>query len=172
MPSRQSPAAPWIVALGLGLAATASNAFELRGFRGVDWGEAPQVLGVATVAHADGDVTCYQRERENLLLGDSALNDVRYCFHQNRLFMVALDAAVAQKALVAEFQRAYGRPSQRSGQAASWGGHASATRAELASQGPSAARLTLYSNQIEPALAQRMHRLAGAPVTLRMASGS
>jgi len=171
MPSLQAAALSRCAALCLGLAATASNAFELRGFRGVDWGEAPQVLGVATVAQAEGDVACYQRERENLLLGDSALNEVRYCFHQNRLFMVTLDAAVDQKALMAEFQRAYGRPDARSGQAASWGGKASSARAELVAQGRSAARLTLYSNQIEPAVAQRMHRLASEPSAQRVAAG-
>lgn len=171
MPSPHALAFQWMAALCLGLATAGASAFELRGFRGVDWGESPQVLGVATVAQIEGDVACYQRERENMLLGDSVLNEVRYCFHQNRLFMVTLAADVDQKALVAEFQRAYGRPSARSSQAASWGGKASPTRAELVAQGRTAARLTLYSNQIEPAVAQRMHRLASDTSAQRVATG-
>jgi hypothetical protein len=143
----------------LSLAAMSAQAFELRGFRGVSWGEGAEALGTATVSSNEGEVTCYQRERENLLFGDSALKHVRYCFHQDRLFMVTIDAAVDAKSLVAEFQHTYGRPDARRGQTTSWGGKASGTRADLMAQGATA-RLTIYSNKIEPALAQRMQKLA------------
>jgi hypothetical protein len=142
----------------LSVAAVGAHAFELRGFRGVSWGEGAEALGAATVAYAEGQVTCYQRERENLMFGDSALKGVRYCFHQDRLFMVAIDAAVDAKALTTEFQHTYGRPDARQAQTVSWGGKASGTRADVMASG-AAARLTIYSNKIEPTLAQRMQKL-------------
>jgi outer membrane cobalamin receptor len=154
----------------LSVAALGANAFELRGFRGVEWGEGAQALGAASVAYTEGEVSCYQRERENLIFGDSALNGVRYCFHQDRLFMVSIEAAVDAKALTSEFQRTYGRPDLRRGQATSWGGKSSGTRAELVADG-AAARLTLYSNKIEPLLAQRMQKLNPLELTRSVAAG-
>ncbi len=151
--------AKWAALVCLSLAAVGVHAFELRGFRGVSWGEGVEALGDAKVAYTDGDVACYQRERENLIFGDSALKGVRYCFHQDRLFMVALEAAVEAKVLAAEFEHTYGRPDGRRGQAASWGSKTSGTRADLVASGATA-RLTLYSNKIEPALAQRMQKRA------------
>lgn len=152
----------------LGLAAMSASAFELRGFRGVSWGEGVEALGAVTVAHNEGEVTCYQRDRENLLFGDTPLNGVRYCFHQDRLFMVAIDAAANAKALTAEFQRTYGRPTAQRHQAASWGAKGSATRAELAASGATA-RLVIYSNTIEPTVAQRLQKLGPVEVTRSVA---
>lgn len=156
MKPRHRTAARLFAAFVLGLAVAGANAFELRGFRGVAWGEGADALGAAVATHNDGDVTCYQRETENLLFGDSALNGVRYCFYQDRLFMVALDAAVDAKTLSAEFERTYGRPDAHQGLAASWGNKTSGSHAELVANGKTAARLTLYSSKIEPALAKRM----------------
>jgi len=156
MKSRHRTAVRLSAALVLGLAAVGANALELRGFRGVAWGEGADALGAAIATHQDGDVTCYQRETENLLFGDSALTGVRYCFHQDRLFMVALDAAVDARTLSAEFQRTYGRPDAHQGLAASWGSKTSGTHAELVARGKTMARLTLYSSKVEPALAKRM----------------
>lgn len=153
----------------LGLAAMSASAFELRGFRGVSWGEGVEALGAVTVSHSEGEVTCYQRDRENLLFGDTPLNGVRYCFHQDRLFLVAIDAAANAKTLNAEFQRTYGRPSTQRGQAASWGAKGSGTRAELAASGATA-RLVIYSNTIEPTLAQRLQKLGPVEVTRSVAA--
>lgn len=147
---RRTAAARALTALGLGLAALASQAFELRGFRGVEWGEGAQALGVAAEVLRDGDVRCYQRERENMLFGDAALKGVRYCFVNDRFFMVTLDVAVDSASLREQFQRTYGPPDARRGQAARWGGTDSPTRAELAAQGEQA-RLTLYSNTVATA---------------------
>lgn len=171
MKPRHRTTAQLSAALVLGLAAIGANALELRGFRGVTWGEGANALGTAVATQSDGDVTCYRRETENLLFGDSALNGVRYCFHQDRLFMVALDAAVDAKALSAEFQRAYGRPDARQGLAASWGNKTSGTHAELVANGKTTARLTIYSNKIEPALAKRM-QLGPVETTSRTASSN
>jgi hypothetical protein len=169
MKSLHSTAAKLTAVFCLGLAAMSAGAFELRGFRGVSWGEGAEALGTASVSHSDGDVTCYQRERENLLFGDTALNGVRYCFHQDRLFMVTVDAAADAKALSTEFQRTYGRPDARRAQAASWGSKSSGTRAEIIASG-AAARLTIYSNKIEPALAQRMQKLSPVEPAHRVAA--
>ena len=160
------------LALSLGLVAFGANAFELRGFRGVAWGQGAEALGEAVVAHADGDLACYQRESESMLFGDSALNDVRYCFQHNRLVMVALDAAVDPKALALQFQRTYGRPDARKGQVASWGRRSTGARAELVAQGASAARLTLYANPIEPAVVQRLHKLASSDPAPRVVASA
>ncbi|MBC7956595.1 MAG: hypothetical protein H7Y33_12090 [Cytophagales bacterium] len=154
----------------LSVAALSANAFELRGFRGVSWGEGAEALGASVVSNTEGDVTCYQRERENMMFGDTALKAVRYCFHQDRLFMVMLDAPVAAKAVSAELQRTYGRPDARHGVAASWGGKSSGTRAELAAIGSTSTRLTIYSNKIEPTVAQRLQKLSPAELPSSVAS--
>ncbi|MEO8151605.1 MAG: hypothetical protein ABI605_00945 [Rhizobacter sp.] len=170
MKSLHNTAAKLSAVFCLGLAAMGANAFELRGFRGVSWGEGAEALGASVVSHSEGDVACYQRERENLLFGDTALNGVRYCFHQDHLVMVILDAPVAPKALTAEFQRSYGRPDAQRGGAGSWGGKSSGTRAEVMTSGNSVARLTIYSNKIEPALAQRMQKLSPAELPSSVAA--
>jgi len=136
-----------VAVLCLGLASLAANALELRGFRGIAWGDGADNLGPAAVVdHANGDVVCYKRERENLLFGDSPLHQVRYCFHQDRLFMVTLDSAVGLEAMVAELQRTYGPPTARLHNTASWGRASSSARAELVSlpAGGPLSRLTLY----------------------------
>jgi hypothetical protein len=133
-----------IAAFSLLLAAVGAHAFQLRGFRGVEWGDEAERLGAeATVVSTEGELTCYQRANENLLFGDVALKAVRYCFLQDRLYSVRLDAAATAKALTTEFQRTYGRPDARQGQNASWGRKATDSHAELVSQGESA-QLTLY----------------------------
>jgi hypothetical protein len=153
----------------LGAASLGAGALELRGFRGIAWGDGADTLGSAALAHADGDVACFKREHENMLFGDSPLNDVRYCFHQDHLFMVTLDSAVSLKALISEFQRAYGPPVARLPHAASWGSAASSARAELVSlpTGGSPSRLTIYSNRFAPQWAKSgradmPHRVAAA----------
>lgn len=143
--------------------AMGAQAFELRGFRGVHWGEGVEALRDAGPAQVDGDVACYQRERENLMFGDTALDGVRYCFHHDRLVMVVLDAPVAREALSAEFQRTYGRPATRTARAEVWGGVPSTTQAELVAQGGRAARLTITVSRIEADAARRMHKLAARP---------
>jgi hypothetical protein len=148
-------------ALCLGLAALSAQAFELRGFRGVHWGEGADALRGATLVQTDGDVACHQRESENLIFGDTALNGVRYCFHHDRLVMVVLDAAVTRTAFSQEFQRTYGRPGARNDKAESWGGSAtSTTLATLEALGAQGARLTLSVSRIEPEAALRMLKLS------------
>jgi hypothetical protein len=146
--------------------AMGAQAFELRGFRGVHWGEGVDALRDAGPAQVDGDVACYQRDRENLMFGDTELNGVRYCFHHDRLVMVMLDAPVTREALSAEFQRTYGRPATRSAQAEVWGGVPSTTQAELVAQGGQASRLTITVSRIEADAARRMHQLAATPVAV------
>jgi len=169
----KAPVSTWAklsVVLFLSLIAGGAQAFELRGFRGVSWGEGIEALGAATVVQTVGEVTCYQRQRENMLFGDTPLNGVRFCFHRDRLFMVTLDAAVAPKAFVAEFEHTYGRPASRRGQTAAWGTKGSGTRADLAAIGNAATRLTIYSNKIEPSLARRMQKLSPAELPNSLAA--
>jgi hypothetical protein len=152
----------------LGLASIGAHALELRGFRGVAWGDGADKLGAATVDQANGDVVCYKRERENMLFGERAVNEVRYCFHQDQLFMVTLDAAAGMKAMISELQRTYGRPQTRLGNRASWGTASSMARADLVAlpAGGSQSRLTIHSTQFEPASAKS----AAAELPRRIAS--
>ncbi len=149
----------WVVLTCLSLAALSVQAFNMRGFRGVSWGEASETIGEARVTYTAGAVTCFQRERENLLFGDVALIAVRYCFHKDRLFMVRLAAAVSATALAAEFERSYGPPDVRRAHGATWGTQASGARADLFARAETAT-LVIYSNKIEPAVAQSMKKLA------------
>lgn len=170
MSTRLRTIAKLSAATALGLAALGAQAFELRGFRGVAWGEGAEALGEARAVQVQGDVSCYQRERENLMFGDSALHGVQYCFHQDRLFMVRLDAAVSQKALIAEFQRTYGPPTSRAGLSVAWGGPTSGAQAELAPAAGNLARLAIYSNKVEPAVARRMQMPGPAELTRQAAT--
>lgn len=140
----------------LGLASFGANALELRGFRGVAWGDGADKLGAATVDQTSGDVVCYRRERENMLFGERAVNEVRYCFHRDQLFMVTLDAAAGMKAMISELQRTYGRPQARLGNSVSWGTASTMARADLVAlpAGGSQSRLTIRSNKFEPASAK------------------
>jgi hypothetical protein len=147
-------------ALCLAFAAFGAQALELRGFRGVHWGEGVEALRDAGAPQVDGDVACYQRDRENLIFGDTPLNGVRYCFHHDRLVMVMLDAPVAREVFSAEFQRAYGGAASSTPRAELWGGAPAMSQAELVAQGQQAARLTIMVSRIEPDAARRMHKLA------------
>lgn len=161
-----SPASRFAAAatLALGsLLAMGAQAFELRGFRGMHWGEGVEALRDPGPAQVDGDVACYQRERENLIFGDTELSGVHYCFHNDRLVMVMLEAPVAREVLSAEFQRTYGRPAKDNPRAEVWGGVPSTTQAELVAQGPQAARLTISVSRIEADAARRMVQLASRP---------
>ena len=133
-----------LIALSLVLAAAGAQAFQLRGFRGVEWGEEAERLGPdATVVSREGELTCYQRANENLLFGDTELKAVHFCFVNDRLYSVRLEAAVGAKALAAELQRTYGRPDARRGLNATWGRKATDARAELVSLGEHS-QLTLH----------------------------
>jgi hypothetical protein len=144
--------------LCLGAASLAADALELRGFRGIAWGDAADNLGPAAVEHSDGDVVCYKRERENMLFGDSPVSEVRYCFHDDRLFMVTLDSAVGLQAMIAELERTYGPPEALVRNTASWGNASSGARAELVSPpaGGPPSRLTIYSTKFEAELPRRV----------------
>jgi hypothetical protein len=143
---------------GLGLACLSANAFELRGFRGVVWGSASAQLGAASLVSSRGDVACYKRERENMLLGDSPISEVRYCFHRDRLYMVVVDSEADSAALVAEFESTYGAPHVRQPKVVTWGGKSTPARAELVSSAPGrpASVLTIYSNKYDPGTASTL----------------
>lgn len=149
-------------ALSLALATFAAHAFELRGFRGVHWGEGADALRGVTLMQTDGDLACRQRETENLIFGDTTLNSVHYCFHRNHLVMVVLDAPVPLAAFSTEFQQTYGRPdSQRKG-AQAWGDADSKTVAQIVATGPNTSRLMLSVSGVNGDTLRRMVRLAQA----------
>ena len=138
------------VLIGSAFASAAASAVELRGFRGVPWGGNVDSLGVSQVAYRSGEVTCYRRERENMLYGDSPVTDIRYCFHRNQLFMVALDAEVALDVLVREFAGTYGPPDWRVPAKTSWGDHSTRARVEMVAPAEGGASMLMYSNEYEP----------------------
>jgi len=132
----------FIVPLATALLAAAlplqTQALQMRGFRGVMWGDSPAYLGAAELVAREGDVDCYQRERENLLFGDSELRALRYCFRHDRLFMVILEPASRGPALRAEFERGYGAPNKLQGDIALWDAAGESVVAEIT---PTALRL-------------------------------
>jgi len=152
IPSRSSLVASVAAALLLGAMWPAdAQALQMRGFRGLMWGDPPAYLGEAELVGRDGDVQCYRRERENLLFGDSALRSVRYCFHQGKLFMVSIDSLVDPYTLGAEFERGYGPPDTRNGGTARWGKAADAVSAELVASAPGTpATLRLRAREYAP----------------------
>lgn len=149
-------------ALSLALVALEAQAFELRGFRGVRWGEGADALRGVTLQLADGDVACRRRETENLVFGDTALESVQYCFYRDQLAMVVLDAPVTRNAFSTEFQSAYGRPDAQRDGVASWGDSSSATLARIVATGAKASRLTLTVGRLPADVQRRMVRLATA----------
>lgn len=143
--------ARWAVTVAVGLASVSAGAVELRGFRGVPWGSDVQSLGAAELVASGGEVQCYRRERENLLYGDSPINEVRFCFHRNHLFMVVIDSKVDQNALLAEFQGTYGPPNVRVPARAAWGDASTRARVEIVAPAVGApASLRMVSNEFEP----------------------
>jgi hypothetical protein len=132
-------------------AAATATPLQMRGFRGLMWGDPPAYLGAAEVAQRDGEVQCYRRERENLLFGDSELRSVLYCFHRDKLFMVAIDALVDADTLRSEFERGYGPPDLSAPGRAHWGTPTAPVSAELvsSSEHPSAL-LRLQSRDFSP----------------------
>lgn len=135
-----------LAVLALGAAASAAQAVEMRGFRGVAWGEASIKLGEASlVSKSSGDVSCYQRENENLLFGDSPVSSIRFCFKQDRLFLVSIESAQQAGNLADEFGRTYGKPSRSSAGRSLWAAHRGQAQAEVLAQAPTGSALHVYS---------------------------
>ena len=147
--------------LGLLIAASAlstpAGAVDLRGFRGFAWGTDVDSLGAAQQVSSEPGVQCYRRERENLLYGDSPLRSVRYCFHDDRFFLVILDSTVDGATLAAEFQSTYGPPADQTAAHAVWGDASSRARVEIAG---APASMRIWSNEYAPrsALVDVAHR--------------
>jgi len=137
MPSLRSV----LASSAISLCAVAAQAVELRGFRGVMWGDAPAYLGPAQQVQADGSVSCYRRENDNLLFGDSPLEGVRYCFQRDRLFLVILDATVGLDSLMADFRSGYGAPDVYTPGYARWGAADAALMVDISAPQPGAAAM-------------------------------
>ena len=146
--ARRVPLIAMLSALALG--SVAAQAVELRGFRGVAWGSSVDGLGPASLAYQQGEVRCYRRERENMLYGDSPVKDIRYCFHHDHLFLVALEADVGVDELVHEFQSTYGAPDVSVPAKVTWGDHATRARVEMSTTAQGGASMLMYSNEYEP----------------------
>ena len=127
------------------------NAVELRGFRGIPWGADVDSLGAAVQVSSRDGVQCYKRERENLVYGEAPITEVRFCFHEERLFMVIIDSQLDQKALLAEFQGTYGPPDIRVPTRISWGDYTTRARVEImAPPAGKPASMRIYSNDFGP----------------------
>jgi hypothetical protein len=123
------------------------DAVELRGFRGFAWGTDVDSLGEARQVSADAQMQCHRREHENLIYGDSPLREVRYCFHDARLFLVVVESKVDAAKLVAEFQDTYGPPTRRAASTALWGDASSRARVEISG---APASMRIWSNAHMP----------------------
>jgi hypothetical protein len=140
----------WSLRLAVLVAAAAAmpaGAVELRGFRGFAWGADADTLGEAQRVSSEGGVQCYRRERENLLYGDNPIREVRYCFHDDRLFLVVVDSEVDASALAAEFESTYGPPTQRAKAWSAWGDATTPVRVEIAG---APASMRIWSNEHAP----------------------
>lgn len=136
-------------ALALALLPTA-HAIELRGFRGMMWGDPPTHLGAARRVSAQAGVQCYEREQENLLFGDVPLRWVRYCFHRDALYLVQLSAVGQDDGLRTEFERGYGVPGGGGAASPRWGDPQHDVSAEIAGAAGAAAVLQLRSHRHAP----------------------
>ncbi len=152
-----------LAVLALGAAASAAQAVEMRGFRGVAWGDASVKLGEATLVSKAGELSCYQRGNENLLFGDSPVNSVRFCFKQDRLFFVAIESAQQATVLAEEFGRTYGKPSRSSASRSVWAAHRGQAQAEVLAQAPTGSALHVFSAGTErKAVEQALSLIAAA----------
>lgn len=136
-----------LAALAAAAFAAHAGAVELRGFRGFAWGTDADSLGEVQRVSSDAGVVCYRREHENLIYGDSPLRDVRWCFHDDHLFMVIVDSQVDGPALAAEFQSSYGPPSLRAPSKSMWGDATTRARVEIAG---TPASMRIWSNEYAP----------------------
>lgn len=134
-----------LAVLALGAAAGAAQAVEMRGFRGVAWGAASVKLGEASLMSQAGEVSCYQRNNENLMFGDSPVSQVRFCFKQDRLFLVSIESAQQADNLAEEFGRTYGKPSRSSAGRSLWSAHRGQAQAEVMTQAPTGSTLHVFS---------------------------
>ena len=136
-----------LAALAAAVLAAHAGAVEMRGFRGFAWGADADSLGVSQRVASEAGMQCYRRDHENLLYGDSPLRDVRYCFHDDRLFLVIVESQVDEATLTNEFQLSYGPPSQRAPAKSVWGDATSRTRVEIDG---APASMRIWSNEYAP----------------------
>src|SRR5204863_3239528 len=115
----------------LALSSWSVGAVELRGFRGIPWGAEADSLGEAVQVSSRDGVQCFRRAQENLLYGDAPITDVRFCFHEDHLFLVVIDSELDQKALLAEFEGTYGPPDVRVPTLIAWGDRSTRARVEI-----------------------------------------
>jgi hypothetical protein len=128
----------WTAAAALATGPLGADAADLRGFRGVPWGAGVAELGASQPAKPEEGLRCHRRERENLLYGDAPLTEVRFCFREDALVMVVLDAQVGPQALRAEFEAMYGPPRVSAASYALWGDASSRARVEIFAAAPGA----------------------------------
>ena len=121
------------------------QAAEIRGFRGIAWGDSAARLGPVQQVSKTAGVTCYERASESLVFGDSVIEGVRFCFRQDRLFMVAIASRAPPERIRAEFQSTYGPPDKRSPGSMSWLARSSPSRAELVYAKGQPTVLSIYS---------------------------
>lgn len=151
-----------VAAVALGALASAAQAVEMRGFRGVAWGEGSNKLGDVTLVSQAGAVSCYQRTNENLLFGDSPVQNVRFCFNQDRLFLVSIESAQQASELAGEFVRTYGKPTQRSAERMRWAAHAGQAQAEVMAQTGAGSTLRVFSAEADRKAVQQAVTLISA----------
>lgn len=129
-----------------------ASALDLRGFRGLWWGDELERLGDARQVSAQGSQVCYQRTNENLLFGDIELRALLFCFDNGRFTSVRIDANARLEQLGAEFQATYGVPdSERNGHPV-WGKPSEKTHARLSTDpdNPTRGRLDIWHGAQAP----------------------
>lgn len=139
-----------IVLSAVSLASAAFDATELRGFRTAAWGSSVDTLGPSHLVFSSGAVSCYRRELENMLYGESPVKDIQYCYYQDQLFLVAMDTAVDLDTLMQREVASSGAPDWSVPGKATWGDRSTRARVEVTAPQRGSASMLMYSNQFEP----------------------
>ena len=61
-----------------------------EGVRGHHWGSSARELGATTVIETSGDSKCYARKNEDLTVAEARLDDVGYCYYQDRFYLALM----------------------------------------------------------------------------------
>lgn len=80
-----------ILALSLVFALCSAGAAEIKdspdGFRGIKWGDPPAKLGAREKLGEVEVLSTYTRKGDKMSIGEARLNEIRYLFVQDRLFL-------------------------------------------------------------------------------------
>lgn len=119
----------------------------IPGFRGITWGDPVAKLGLVDPVPKTNE--CFFRKSEKLTINEIEITDVRYCFTNGKLSMVAVNTKSRTKAIRSAIIDAYGQPRLEVDGYATWGSDQEVDGGTAALLSPSkhGAALILKSNK-------------------------